>query len=526
MTTHNQSERAGRREWLGLVALLLPLLLVSMDVSILYFAVPIIAQDLVLTSTQQLWIFDIYGFVLAGLLITMGAVGDRIGRRKLLMMGAVAFGAASLLAAYSNNPQTLIAARALLGIGGAVLMPSTLALIRNMFHDEKQRNVAISIWTAALSGGVALGPVISGVLLEHFWWGSVFLVNVPFMVLLLIVAPVMLPEFRDPSSARFDLLSALLSLVAMLSVVYGIKETAAHGVHATPLLCIAGGVVVGALFVWRQIVKTDSLIDISLFRRSAFSGSIVANLLSMMAIVGFAVFLTQYLQLVLGMRPLEAALWSLVPSLGTGGIAPAAAAMARKINRAYIMAGGFLMASAGFVVLSQVHIGTALWVVLIGAALYAGGLVAVISLVTGLVLGVAPPERAGTASALLESGTELGGALGIAILGSVGTAEYRDKIDQGLPSGLPSTILDPVRESLAGAVAVAAKVPDVGSTLLTTARAAFVDGFEVVALTAAGLMAAAAVLVVVVLRQAGAVPLVPTSVADVASAEPEPVDAG
>lgn len=516
MTTHNQSGRAGWHEWIGFVSLLLPLLLVSMDVSILYFAVPFIAQDLVPTSTEQLWIFDIYGFVLAGLLITMGTVGDRIGRRKLLMMGALAFGAASVLAAYAKNPQTLIAARALLGVGGATLMPSTLALIRNMFHDEKQRNLAIAIWTAALSGGVALGPVICGLLLEQFWWGSVFLVNVPFMVLLLILAPMLLPESKNPDPVQFDFLSAVLSLAAILPVIYGIKQLAADGWNTTPLLSLAGGVFMGVLFVWRQITKPGSLIDIELFRRSAFSGSIAVNLFSMVALVGFAIFLTRYLQLVLGMRPLEAALWSLVPSLGTGGIAPAAAAMAQKLNRAYLMAGGFLLATAGFVVLSQVEIGTQLWIVLVGASLYAGGLVAVISLVTGLVLGVAPPERAGSASALLESGTEFGGALGIAILGSVGTAVYHDQIGQGLPAGLPAAVLDPARESLAGATVVAAEVPELGATLLAPARSAFVEGFDVAAITAAGIMVLGAVLAVLVLRKAGAVP------PPVAAVEPEP----
>jgi DHA2 family multidrug resistance protein-like MFS transporter len=503
----SQSGRAGRREWIGLGCLLLPLMLVSMDVSILYFAVPSIAKELMLTSTEQLWVLDIYGFVLAGLLITMGTVGDRIGRRKLLIVGAAAFGGASLLAAYSKNPQTLIAARALLGIGGAILLPSTLALIRNMFHDQKQRNVAIAAWTAGLSAGVALGPVISGLLLERFWWGSVFLVNVPFMFLLLILAPVMLPEFKHPDPARFDFLSALLSLVTVLSVIYGITELAANGAHTTPVLCIVGGVIVGALFVRRQIVRPGSLIDIGLFRRSAFSGSIVVNLLCMFAIVGFAVFLTQYLQLVLGMQPLRAALWSLVPSVGTSGMAPAAAIMARKINRAFIMAGGFLLAAAGFWVLSQVHIGTALWVVLLGATCYAGGLVAVISLVTGLVLGVAPPERAGSASALLESGTELGGALGIAVLGSIGTALYRDHIGHALPTALPAALVGPARGSLAGATAVAAKVPELGTSLLASARAVFVDGFGVAALTAAGVMVGGGLLAIVVLRKAGAVPL-------------------
>src|SRR5215469_258381 len=203
---------AGPKAWTGLVVLLLPLLLVSMDVSVLYFAVPFISRDLQPTSTQQLWIFEVYGFVLAGLLITMGSLGDRIGRRRLLLLGAAAFSLASLGAAYSHSAAELIAARAVQGVAGATLMPSTLAPIRNMFHDQKQRRKAIGIWTGATMSGIALGPVLSGVLLDHFWWGSVFLINVPFMVMLVLLASALVPEFRAPQPGRFDLLSSVLSL--------------------------------------------------------------------------------------------------------------------------------------------------------------------------------------------------------------------------------------------------------------------------------------------------------------------------
>ena len=232
--------RAGRREWTGLGVLLLPLLLVSMDVSVLYFAVPFISRDLQPSSTQQLWIFDVYGFVLAGLLITMGSLGDRIGRRRLLLTGAAAFSLASLGAAYSHTAGQLIAARAVLGIAGATLMPSTLALIRNMFHDEKQRRTAIAIWTGATMSGIALGPVLSGFLLNHFWWGSVFLINVPFMVMLLALAPALVPEFRAPQAGRFDLVGSVLSLGAVLPAIYGIKEIAANGLDLARAACDRG----------------------------------------------------------------------------------------------------------------------------------------------------------------------------------------------------------------------------------------------------------------------------------------------
>ncbi|MCO1599623.1 MFS transporter [Micromonospora sp. RHAY321] len=493
--------RAGRREWIGFTVLMLPLLLVSMDVSVLYFAVPFISEELRPTATQQLWIFDIYGFVLAGLLITMGALGDRIGRRRLLLLGAAAFGAASLLAAYADSPATLIAARAVLGVGGATLMPSTLALVRNMFHDARQRGTAIGIWTATLTGGIAIGPVLSGILLEHFWWGSIFLINIPAMLLLLLLAPVLVPEFRNPAGGRFDLLGAVLSLGALLPVIYGIKEMARDGVDAARVGAVVAGLLVGALFLHRQRTGAYPMIDLALFRRRGFAGSLAVNLLAMFALVGFAIFTTQHLQLVFGLSPLRAALWSLVPSLAVGGIAPAAAALAQRVERAYLIGTGFGIAVVGFVVLTRVTPESHLWLLLLGASIYAAGLVMVMSLVTELVLGAAPPEQAGVASALTESSSELGGALGMAILGSVGAAVYRREVVDGLPAGLPAEARDTARETLAGAVAVAEGLPaELGDTVLHVARLAFTDGLHLAAIAAVVAMLLGAATALVALR--------------------------
>ena len=313
---------AGRREWIALAVLLLPCLLVSMDVSVLYFAVPFLTAQLEPSAVQQLWILDVYGFVLAGLLITMGALGDRLGRRRLLLSGAVLFGLASCLAAYARSAEMLIAARALLGVGGATLMPSTLALIRNLFRDAHQRGKAIALWSAAVAGGIAVGPVLSGVLLEHFWWGSVFLVNTPAMALLLVCGPLLLPEFRNPAAGRFDLPGAALSLAAMLPVVYGIKEIARDGLAALPVAALVVGLLAAVGFVLRQRTARHPMLDLELFRHRGFSGSVLMNLLAMFAVVGCAVFFTQYLQTVRGMSPLRAALWHMVPSLVVGGVAP------------------------------------------------------------------------------------------------------------------------------------------------------------------------------------------------------------
>ncbi|MET8371036.1 MFS transporter [Micromonospora profundi] len=519
MTTTTPALRAGRREWIGFAVLMLPVLLVSMDVSVLYFAVPFISEELRPTATQQLWIFDIYGFVLAGLLISMGALGDRIGRRRLLLIGATAFGAASLLAAYADSAATLIAARAVLGVGGATLMPSTLALVRNMFHDARQRGTAIGIWTATLTGGIALGPVLSGVLLEHFWWGSVFLINIPAMLLLLVFAPALVPESRNPGAGRFDGVGAVLSLAALLPVIYGIKEMARDGVTAARALAIVAGLLVAALFVHRQRTRAYPMIDLALFRRPGFAGSLAVNLLAMFAIVGFAVFTTQHLQLVLGLSPLRAALWSLVPSLAVGGVAPAAAVLARRVERAYLIGAGFGIAMLGFVVLARVTPETPLWLLLLGASVYAGGLVMVMSLVTELVLGAAPPEQAGVASALTESSSELGGALGMAILGSAGAAIYRRKVLDDLPAGLPADARDAAGETLAGALAVARGLPaELGEAVRHAARFAFTDGLHLAAIVALAAMLLGAVTALAALR--GIRPVDPAAVPDDVPAAP------
>jgi DHA2 family multidrug resistance protein-like MFS transporter len=494
-TPHPGPARAGRKEWTGLAVLLLPLLLVSMDVSVLYFAVPFIAKDLEPTSTQQLWIFDVYGFVLAGLLITMGSLGDRIGRRRLLLIGAAAFSLASLGAAYSHTAEQLIAARAVQGIAGATLMPSTLALIRNMFHDEKQRRTAIAVWTGATMSGIALGPVLSGVLLNHFWWGSVFLINVPFMVLLLAIAPALVPEFRAPQAGRFDLISSVLSLGAVLPVIYGIKEIAAYGLDLWRILWIAVGVAVAAAFVVRQARSPAPMIDLRLFRSRGFTGSVAMNLVAMFAIVGFAIFTTQYLQSVLGMSPLTAAVWSLVPMAGTMTAAMAARVAVQHVDRAYVAAGGFLISGAGFAALTQLHPRSPIAFLLISATIYAGGIVGVMTVGNELIMGAVPPERAGAAAAVVETATEFGAALGIAVLGSVGIAAYRSSLAALAPAGTPAGALAAARDTLGGAVTVAGHLPrDIGGGLLEAARTAFTHGLDNAALGAAVVMLLAAVL--------------------------------
>ncbi|MGX2994336.1 MFS transporter [Streptomyces sp. JNUCC 64] len=514
--------RAGRREWTALAVLMLPLLLVSMDVSVLYFAVPAISADLAPSGTQLLWIFDVYAFVLAGLLMTMGAVGDRVGRRRLLLIGAVAFGAASLCAAYAGDARTLIAARALLGVGGAALMPSTMALVRTLFRDPGQRARAIGVWSAVMTGGVALGSVLSGVLVQHFWWGSVFLVNLPAMALLLVLAPLLIPESKDPAPGRFDPLSVPLSMAAVLPLVYGLKEIPSEGFTAPASLSLLAGAVCAALFVVRQRTAAAPLVPPALFRGGGFGPAVCLNSLAMFAMMGSAYFTTQYLQSVLGKSAVEAALWSLLPSALIGFAAPATTALVgRGTPRGHVVTGGFLLAAGGFGLLATADT-DALWLVLAGSGVLACGVVTVMAQMTDAALGAAPPERAGTASSLLETGQEFGGALGMALLGSLGTAVFRDRMDDPggpVPAGLPEA----ARETLGGALAVAGELPGAtGGALTALARGAFTDGMRAAALGGTAVLLLAAVCALTVLRRVPpAGPTAPTT-PDAPTAAPAP----
>jgi DHA2 family multidrug resistance protein-like MFS transporter len=499
--SHDEVPKAGRREWIGLAVIALPCLLYSMDLTVLELAVPKLSADLKPTSSQLLWILDIYGFLLAGFLVTMGTLGDRIGRRRLLLIGASAFGAASVLAALSRSPEMLIATRALLGVAGATLAPSTLSLIRNMFRDPDQRTFAIGVWATSFSAGAAIGPLAGGVLLEFFWWGSVFLLAVPVMALLLVLGPVLLPEFRDPGAGRLDLLSAALSLVSVLAVIYALKQIAQDGVGWLPVFSIAAGLAVGAAFVQRQRNLSDPLIDLRLFRVPAFSASLAAFALSIFVIAGIFLFIAQYLQLVLGLSPLVAGLWTVPSSGGLIAGSMLAPLAVRRVRPAFVMAGGLALSAVGFGLLTQVDGASGLAVIVIGSVILALGVAPVGTLATDIIVGSAPPERAGAASGISETSAEFGGALGIAILGSIGTAVYRSEVVDAVPSGVPHNAAEAARDTLGGAVAVADELPDrLGAGLLDAAREAFTQGLQLTAITSAGLALGMAILVMVLLR--------------------------
>jgi MFS transporter, DHA2 family, multidrug resistance protein len=485
--------KATRREWIGLAVLALPCLLYSMDLTVLNLAVPHISADLEPSSTELLWIVDVYGFLIAGFLITMGTLGDRIGRRRLLLIGAAAFGATSVLAAFSTSAKMLIATRALLGIAAATLAPSTLSLLRNMFLDAGQRTFAIGVWVTSFSAGAAIGPLVGGALLQQFWWGAAFLVAVPVMILLLALGPFLLPEFRNPDAGQLDLPSAALSLGAVLPVIYGLKAIAADGFAWRPALAIAAGLAIGVAFVRRQRALPDPLIDLRLFRNPAFNAALATNTLDFFVGFGSFLFIAQYLQLVLGLSPLQAGMLSVPSSAAFIVGSLVTPAIVRRVRPGVVMAAGLVLGAMGYALMTYAGAHPGVGLVVTGWVVASLGLAPVTTLATDIMVGAAPPERAGAAAAISETSSEFGGALGIAMLGSAGTAVYRHAIAGAIPAGVPREAVEAARDTLGAASASAAHLPpQAGAALLELASGAFLQSFQVTAALCAIVAIAAA----------------------------------
>jgi DHA2 family multidrug resistance protein-like MFS transporter len=492
--------RATRREWIGLAVIALPCILYAMDLTVLNLAVPSLTASLNPTAAQLLWIVDIYGFFVAGSLLTMGTLGDRIGRRKLLLIGAVAFGAASILAAFSPTAETLIFARALLGLAGATLAPSTLSLITNMFRDDRERTIAISVWVASFSTGAAIGPVVGGMLLNYFWWGSVFLIAVPIMVLLLVLAPRLLPEYKDPQAGKLDLVSAAMSVAAVLSIIYGIKSLAEGGELTVSMGAIMLGLGIGVVFAWRQLHLTHPLLDLSLFARPAFTAALGINVFGFFAMFGMFLVVALYMQLVLGLSPFEAGLWSLPPALGFVAGSLLTPALLSRMRPAYVLALGLTVAALALLVIGLVAPSRDLLTVITADTVLSLGLAPVATIAADLVMSSAPPERAGAASGLNETSSEFGGALGIALLGSILTALYRGSLGESLPTGLSVETVAMALRGIGGAHSAAETLPEGGVALLEAARVAYADAMLVTALLGATLVFLAAVTTIAMFR--------------------------
>ncbi|TDV54948.1 MFS transporter [Actinophytocola oryzae] len=486
MDNDTTGTRAGRREWIGLAVLAFPTLLLSLDMSALHLAVPHLAADLRPSGTELLWIIDIYGFMVAGFLVTMGSLGDRIGRRKLLMIGGAAFGAASVAAAFATSPAMLIGARALLGVAGATLMPSTLALISNMFRDPRQRGTAIAVWMSCFMGGMVIGPVVGGLLLSVAWWGSVFLLAVPVMVLLLVTAPKLLPEYRDENAGRLDLASVALSLATILPVVFALKEIAKDGLDTTRLVVLAFGLVAGTVFVRRQQRLTDPMLDLSLFRNRTFAAALCIILVGAITMGGTFLLISQYLQLVAGLTTAQAGI-ALVPQAGAVVLGSMVAPrLAKRFRPEFVLGFGMLVAAGGLLLFTQLDDTNGVVFVVLGLSVAAFGMGPQGVLCTEMVVGSVPVHRAGAASAMSETSAEFGIAMGIALFGSVGTAVYRDE--------LPATASDQVKEGLVNALSAG------DPRMLDAARAAFTSGVHTVAGIAIVIVVVFAVVGMVALR--------------------------
>lgn len=489
---------AGRREWAGLAVVSLPALVVTMDVSILFLAVPSLTASLAPTASQLLWISDIYGFLIAGSLLTMGAVSDRVGPRRLLMLGATAFAAASLLAAFASTPEGLITARAFLGVAGATLAPSSMAILRSMFRQERERRLAIGVWMSCFAAGAAVGPLVGGALLEHFWWGSAFLLNVPVMVVVLLGGAIVLPAppFRD--GVRVDLRGAVLSVVAILLVTYALKTAVSEGLSVGAVVSLVAGVAVGAVLLRQQKRASRPLADPSLFRAPGFKVCLAAIVLSAFVVAGLLFYMAQLLQLVAQRGPLQSGMWTLPVMVATITGSMAAPALLDRLTALPLLAATLGLAGIGSAMAAMLNPDDFTFLI-VGSTLVGLGAGAAGTIATDSIIGAAPIERAGAASAVTETGSELGGALGVALLGSLGTAVYRARVAEALPTSLPAAPTATVIDSRGGAAGITRSVPDY---VIRAADAAFVDALQAAALSASALCALAAGAAVVATRRA------------------------
>jgi len=486
--------KATRREWLGLSILILPTLIVSMDMTVTYLALPVLSAALHPTSAELLWITDIFGFFEASLLIVMGSLGDRIGLKKLLLSGASAFTGASVLAAFAPSVFWLIMARAVMGIAGATLLPTVLSLIRNMFHDDRQRTFAMGLYTTCFSSGTMLGPIIGGFLLSHFWWGSIFLIPVPLILVMLFTAPALLPEFKDVHAKSFDLFSAVLLICATLLAIFGIKQVAQNGWSFLPLGCISVGFAIALVFVRRQKSLTDPLIDLSLFKRRGLPTALMALFIGLFSWAGIFLFVGQYLQSVLGVNSFTAGLWMLPGAAGSIILCMFAPVAIKYVSRGTLIAVGLLVLATGILLLSGLTTNS---LALLAAAtfLISGGCGLTVTLGIDMVVASAPPNKAGAAAGIAETSTNFGIALGVALLGSLWTALYRGAVSKNIPAGLSPRDADAVRNTIGGAVAQAGKLHQ--PALANLARQAFVSSLHTTALVAAFMVFIVAVLVAV-----------------------------
>ncbi|MFJ8002270.1 MFS transporter [Streptomyces sp. NPDC096310] len=479
----------GANRWIVLLILCVSLLLVALDATVLHVAVPAVTADLRPSGVELLWIVDAYPLVCAALLILFGTLGDRVGRRRVLLTGYALFGVASALAAFADTPLILIAARALLGVGGAMIMPATLSILRAVFPDRRERAMAIGIWTAVAAVGAAVGPVLGGFLVEHFWWGSVFLVNIPLLALLMPLGRFVLPESKGVGDGPWDVLGALTAAAGVLGVVYGVKRLGAGEGPLGPMtlvpLCVGAALLV--LFVRRQRRRTHPLIDVRMFARPTFSTSVGCIVLAMLALVGLELIAVQYLQLVLGLSPLQTGLRLLPLTFAAMAAGVTGSATLSRLGPRRMVAWGFVLTAAAVLLLVMMGQHDRPALLTTGFVLLGFGLQTTLFGAYESMLSEAPPEQAGGAAAIGETSYQLGAGMGIALLGSVMNAVYAPAMTsvKGVPPGASTAAAD----SLGEAYQVATRLGGpAGQALRTAARESFVHGLHVTLLVSVGLL--------------------------------------
>jgi len=486
------------RRWWALAVLCATLMIITLDNTILNVAIPALVRDLNATTSELQWIVDGYTLVFAGLLLTMGSVGDRFGRKGALMVGLVIFGAGSILSGFAQGAGQLIFTRASMGIGAALIMPATLSLLTNIFHDPKERARAIGAWAAVAGASGALGPVIGGFLLQHFSWGSVFFVNVPVIMVALVGGWFLLPSSRDADAPRLDLVGAGLSIVGLVAVLWAIIEAPAKGWGEPSVVgALVLGVVVLAAFVLWELVSAHPMLDVRFFKNRRFSAANAAITLVFFAMFGQMFLATQYLQTVLGYSALESGVRMLPMAVLMVAIAPLAPRLVEHVGTKLVVGAGLLLAAVGLGVVATVPVSDGYLHILVGFCLVSSGMALTMAPATESIMGSLPPSKAGVGSAMNDTTRQMGGALGVAILGSVFATVYRPGMaDQLAGFGLSTEQMTRAQDSIGGALQVAAELPaQAGQSLIDISKQQFVDGMATALVVAIVVVLVAAVIV-------------------------------
>ena len=491
-------ELSSRRRWLALAVLCVTVLIANLDNTVLNVALPTLVRDLNATASDLQWTVDAYILVFAGLLLAAGSLADRVGRKKTFLAGLAVFAGGSAWAAFSGGVSTLIAARASMGIGGALMIPSTLSIISTMFRDRAERQRAIALWGGTSGIGVALGPIIGGLLLTHFWWGSIFLINVPIAAAGLLAALWLVPDSRNANAKAPDLLGAVMSIAGIGMVLWSIIEAPTRGWSSSLVIAVgAGGLAVLALFAAWERITTHPLLDLGFFRQRSFSAGLPAVAAVTFGLYGALFTLTQFMQFFLGYTPLQAGIRVLPAAAAVVVMAPPSARLVQLIGTKLTMAAGLALIAAGLWQISGATVATTFAGTVTGMVLLGAGAGLAIPTATGSVIGSVPVGDSGVASAANTTAIQFGGALGVAVVGSLLDTRYQDQMARALAGQhLPHAVMATVGNSLGGALAVATRVGGAAGALLTQlARGAFISGMDLGLITGSAVAIAGCLLV-------------------------------